>query len=161
MVSFPQVSAPKPCKHLSCLSQYLTNLMHKICFTISFISCRYMFRTHVLFISLWYHHTYRFDDTRRCVIQFLPPGDEHMCSKHVENEIKLNVKQKFCASGWFNTEINCLSCYIFPKFLIVTVFAVVKVQNNISHEVQNSTFLSFMDLLLVVTKLHIQPPHLR
>ena len=26
------------------LSQYLTNLMHKICFTISFISCLYMFR---------------------------------------------------------------------------------------------------------------------
>jgi len=29
------------------LSQYLTNLMHKICFTISFISCLYMFRAHV------------------------------------------------------------------------------------------------------------------
>jgi len=28
--------------------QYLTNLMHKICFTISFISCLYMFRAHVL-----------------------------------------------------------------------------------------------------------------
>ena len=33
-----------------CLSQYLTNLMHKICFTISFISCLYMFRAHVLII---------------------------------------------------------------------------------------------------------------
>ena len=30
------------------LSQYLTNLMHKICFTIGFISCLYMFRAHVL-----------------------------------------------------------------------------------------------------------------
>ena len=30
------------------LSQYLTNLMHKICFTVSFISCLYMFRAHVL-----------------------------------------------------------------------------------------------------------------
>jgi len=29
------------------LSQYLTNLMHKICFTISLISCLYMFRAHV------------------------------------------------------------------------------------------------------------------
>ena len=29
------------------LSHYLTNLMHKICFTISFISC-FMFRAHVL-----------------------------------------------------------------------------------------------------------------
>ena len=32
------------------LYQYLTNLMHKICFTISFISCLYMFRAHVLII---------------------------------------------------------------------------------------------------------------
>ena len=31
-------------------SQYLTNLMHTICFTISFISCLYMFRAHVLII---------------------------------------------------------------------------------------------------------------
>jgi len=48
--------------------------------------------------SLWYHltywwpsraqlhqtATYRCDDTRGCVMQFLPPDDEHMCSKHVE-----------------------------------------------------------------------------
>jgi hypothetical protein len=32
------------------LSQYLTNLMHKICFTVSFISRLYMFRAHVLII---------------------------------------------------------------------------------------------------------------
>ena len=29
--------------------------------------------------------TYRCDDTRDCVIQFCPPDDEHMCSKHVED----------------------------------------------------------------------------
>jgi len=42
--------------------------------------------------SLWYHHTetsewsYRCDcdDTRCFVMQFWPPDDEHMCSKHVE-----------------------------------------------------------------------------
>ena len=34
--------------------------------------------------SLWYHHTYRCDDTRDCIIQFCPPVNEHMCSKHVE-----------------------------------------------------------------------------
>jgi len=28
--------------------------------------------------------TYKFDDTRGCVMQFWPPDDEHMCSKHVE-----------------------------------------------------------------------------
>jgi len=32
------------------LSQYLTNFMHKICFTVSFISCIYMFRAYVLII---------------------------------------------------------------------------------------------------------------
>ena len=36
--------------YASYLSQYLTNLMHKICFTINFISCLYMFRAHVLII---------------------------------------------------------------------------------------------------------------
>ena len=29
--------------------------------------------------SLWYHYTYR-----GFVMQFRPPDDEHMCSKHVE-----------------------------------------------------------------------------
>jgi len=41
-----------------CLSQYLTNLMHKICFTISFISCLYMFRARVLIIRrsrVWWY----------------------------------------------------------------------------------------------------------
>ena len=28
--------------------------------------------------------TYTCDDTRGCIIQFRPPGDEHMCSKRVE-----------------------------------------------------------------------------
>ena len=31
--------------------------------------------------SLWYHHTYRCDDTRGCIMQFLPPDDEHMVLK--------------------------------------------------------------------------------
>ena len=69
------------------LSQYVTNLMHKICFTISFILCLYMFRAHVLIIRRSKVHetaTYRCDDTRGCVMQFSPPDDEHMRSKHVE-----------------------------------------------------------------------------
>jgi len=59
------------------LSRYLTNLMHKICFTIRF----YFMPLHVS--STCAHHTYRCDDTRGCVMQFWPPDDEHMCSKHV------------------------------------------------------------------------------
>jgi hypothetical protein len=59
--------------------------------------------------SLWYHHTYRWcDDTRGFIMQFWPPDDEHMCSKHVEARNKLIVKQKCCASSWLITEINIL-----------------------------------------------------
>ena len=47
-----QIYNDESAKHnkLYYLSQYLTNLIHKICFTISFISCLYMFRAHVLII---------------------------------------------------------------------------------------------------------------
>jgi len=39
-------------------------------------------------------------------MQFLPPDDEHMCSKHVDAWNKLNVKQNFCVSSWIFTEKN-------------------------------------------------------
>ena len=39
-------------------------------------------------------------------MQFWPPDDEHICSKHVEAWNKLIVKQKICASSWLITEIN-------------------------------------------------------
>ena len=42
--------------------------------------------------------TYRCDDTRGCVVQFWPPDDEHLCSKHVEALNKLIIK--FGASSW-------------------------------------------------------------
>ena len=38
--------------------------------------------------------TYGFDDTRGCVMQFWPPDDEHMCSKHVEAWNKTCCKTK-------------------------------------------------------------------
>jgi len=28
--------------------------------------------------------TYKCDDTRGCIVQFCPPDEEHVCSKHVE-----------------------------------------------------------------------------
>ena len=62
--------------------------------------------------SFWYHHTYRCDDTRGCVMQFWPPDDEHTSSKHVEAWNKLIVKQTFCASSWLTTEINILRCTV-------------------------------------------------
>ena len=38
--------------------------------------------------------TYRCDDTRGCVMQFWPPDDEHMCSKHVVAWNKIIVETK-------------------------------------------------------------------
>ena len=45
-------------------------------------------------------------------MQFSPPDDEHMCSKHVQARNKLTVKQKFCASSWLITEINIPRCTV-------------------------------------------------
>ena len=66
-------------------------------------SCLYMFRAHVLIVrrsKLYYTAsgiitpiggrpvhgmaTYRCDDIICCIVQFWPPDDEHLCSKHVE-----------------------------------------------------------------------------
>ena len=92
------------------LSQYLTNLMHKLLFYNRF----YFMPLHVssTLHSLWYNHTYSCDDTRGCVMQYWPPDAEHMCSKHVEAWNKTCCKTKFCASSWLNTEINVLRCTV-------------------------------------------------
>ena len=42
-----------------------------------------------------FHHTYRCDDTRGGVMQFWPPDDEHMCSKHVEAWNKIYCETNF------------------------------------------------------------------
>ena len=46
----------------------------------------------IVLYSLWYHHTYRSDDTRGCIVNFWPTDDEHMCSKHVEAWNKTHYK---------------------------------------------------------------------
>ena len=86
------------------------NLFHNMYyFTPLHVSNTYAYHQEVKIAlhSLWYHHTYRwpfrsrvergvlsqpvhqtatyrFDDARGCVMQFWPPDDKHMCSKHVE-----------------------------------------------------------------------------
>ena len=82
------------------------------CFTISFISCLYTFRAHVLIIRRSKLHYTAFGiitpiggrlvhetGTCRC-------DDEHMCSKHVEAWNKTYCEQTFCVSSWLNSEIN-------------------------------------------------------
>jgi len=64
--------------------------------------------------------TYKCHDTRDCVMQFWPPDDEHICSKHVEAWNKLTVKQKYCASSWLITEIKALTnqFQVTPKLML-------------------------------------------
>ena len=57
-------------------------------------TCAHHQEVKIVLHSLWYHHTYKCDDTRGCVIQFWPPADEHMCSKHVEAWNKTYCKTK-------------------------------------------------------------------
>jgi len=84
------------------LSQYLTNLMHKILFHNKFYFmplhvssiCAHHQKVKIAFHSLWYHHTYKW------------PDDEHIYSKHVEAWNKTYCETKLCASSWLNTEIN-------------------------------------------------------
>ena len=57
-------------------------------------TCAHHQEVRIALHSLWYHHTYRCNDTRGCVMQnlfhnkfhFMPLSTcfEHMCSKHVE-----------------------------------------------------------------------------
>ena len=77
-----------------------------------------MFRAHVLIIrrSKLRYTAYRCDETKSCVMQFWPPDDEYMCSKHIETWNKLIVKQKFCASSWLITEINACSLFIITGY---------------------------------------------
>ena len=54
--------------------------------------------------------TYRYDDTRDCIVQFWPPGDEHLCSKHVEAWNKLIIK--LLCIKLVNIKINILRCTV-------------------------------------------------
>ena len=61
-------------------------------------TCAHRQEGKIILYSLWYHHTYSFDDTRACIVQLWPPDDEHLCSKHVETRNKLIIK--FSESSW-------------------------------------------------------------
>ena len=75
-------------------SQYIylnINQLDALNFITSLFHASTCFEHHVLIVwrsKLYYTVsgiiTYRCDDTRGCIVQFCPPDDEHMCSKHVE-----------------------------------------------------------------------------
>ena len=88
---------------ISCLSQYLTNLMHEICFTVSFISCLYMFRSHVLIIRRSkLHYTSsgiitlcrwpsRAENLFHNKFYFMPLHVSSTCAHHQEVKIALHI----------------------------------------------------------------------
>ena len=121
--------------HLSIFISVINQLdAQNFCFTISLFHAPTCFKHHVLIIRRSKLHytvlsqpvrrtaTYRCDVTRGCVMQFWPPDDEHMCSKHVEAWNKLIVKQKCCASSWLITEINI---YVFFYVFLCRLFCCV------------------------------------
>ena len=94
------------------LSHYLTELMYKMFHSKFYFmplhvssTCAHHQEVKIVLHSLWYHDTYRCDDTRGCVIQLWPPDDEHMCSKHVEAWNKTYC-ETICASSRLNSEIK-------------------------------------------------------
>ena len=96
-------------------------------------TCAHHQEVKIALYSIWYHRTYRWPsraqvergpvheaatyscDTRGCVMQFWPPDDVHMCSKHVEAWNKLIVKKQICASSWLITEIKKKSSKCFGR----------------------------------------------
>jgi len=75
--------------------------------------------------------TYRCDDTRGYIMQFWPPDDEHMCSKHVEAWNKIYCKANILCNKLVNywdkyTDMHgqqnikkYLWCYIYAKHVII------------------------------------------
>ena len=58
-------------------------------------ACAYHQEVKIALHTLWYHHTYRCDDTRGCVMQFWTPDDEHTYSKHVDARNKTYCETNF------------------------------------------------------------------
>jgi len=144
--------------------------MRKLLFYNKFISCLYMFRAHVFIIRRSKLHstasgiitpiggrlvhdtaTYRCDDTRGCVMQFWPPDDEHMCSKHVEAWNKLIVQQKFCASSWLITEINDSCINMLGCVYLYNTINVLNKYTHLTHLFQNTTGMT--NLMMTVVSL--------
>ena len=75
----------------------------------------YCFTISLCHATICFEHMCSSSGGQNCITQpleFWPPDDENMCSKHVEAWNKLIVKQKFCTSSWLITEINILRCTI-------------------------------------------------
>ena len=98
--------------------------------------------------------TCRCDVTRGCVMQFWPPDDEHMSSKHVEAWNKLTVKQKFCASSWLITEINIHRTVLISKLFSKIMNRFTAVKNLSPFHFASRHFLFFIIFMIY----HVNSP---
>jgi len=58
-------------------------------------TCAHHQEVKIVLCSIWYHHTYKCDDTRCCIIQFDLPMMSTCATKHVEAYNKHIIKQDF------------------------------------------------------------------
>ena len=135
--------------HLSIFISVINQLdAQNFCFTISFFHASTCFEHICSSLGgqncLWYHHTYRCDDTRGCVMQFWPPDDEHMFSKHVDAWNKFLVKQKkLCiklVNYWDKYYLWMLWLYLW--FFVVSYYLIVCISSimfflNVKLKTQN------------------------
>ena len=88
--------------------------------------CAHHQEVKIVLYSIWYHHTcrwlfgaqverglctpvhrtatYRFNDTRYCIIQFGPHDDEHTVLETCRGINKTYYKTRFCALSWLITK---------------------------------------------------------
>ena len=91
--------------------------------------------------------TYRCDDTRDCIVQFCPPDDEHVCSKHVEAWNKRIIK--FSASScliFINKYIEMHGQHNIKKYLDVYF------QNDYT---EPRSLLEFQEYILPMSKMNL------
>ena len=87
------------CYRLTCCIYTLNAELNHICHLLALLGTHHILHVSRIRDNVRPVHgaaTYRCDGTRGCIIQFLPPDDEHMCSKHVEAWNKLIVEQILC-----------------------------------------------------------------
>jgi len=119
--------------------------------------------------SLWYHPTCRWDDTRGCVMQFWPPDDEHICSKHVEAWNKTYCKHILCielVKYWDKcTEMYCqqnieiftihwlTACNLRFSYRPINIQGPIRMCSAIRYQrLQNLVWMFFQHLFLLTSK---------
>ena len=144
--------------HLSIFISVINQLdAQTFCFTISLFHASTCFQH--MCSSSGGHHTYRCDDTRGCLLQFRPPDDEHMCSKHVEAWNKTYCKTKILCIKLVNywdkytlliCELNFISFFLYYKFNFIIIFFCTKCVEQTQVRLRIQLFYTFSTFFLCI-----------